>query len=216
VAKSSRAKTLVYPGDLGTHGLIGQRVIADTFYGGGYKPGSPEFEAAIFQSTSDHQFRLLDQLAAYYGISSDDVMTRYALLALRLAKDHVPAFRYGARTKRGRPAKINALGRLMEKYVMGGLGQIGLRPGKKRGRKKSLRLADWQKSLLTAVVEICEREGFKGRGAITQALGDLYKHWAKDEGLSEARLKRRYLRHDRKAISKAKKLFPEIAAKMPS
>jgi hypothetical protein len=145
MAKSVAAKPITYPGELGRHGLIGQLVVRDSF-SGTHKPGSPEFEVQILQSTSDHQFRLLDLLAQHYGISNEDVLVRHALLALRLARDHVPAFRYGNKPKRGRPPKTKVVDRLLSMYMN------DLTPKKKRGAPQK-----WEVRTYAKLLELLDR-----------------------------------------------------------
>lgn len=151
MAKSAAARHATYPGELGMHGQIGQLVVRDSF-SGPYKPGSPEFEAQILQSTSDHEFRMLDLLAQHYGISNKDVLMRHAMLAFRLARDHVPAFQYGSKPKRGRPPKASVSNQLLSMFMNSELGRFGATPKRKRGAPQK-----WEQRMYAKLLELLDR-----------------------------------------------------------
>jgi hypothetical protein len=151
MAKSTAAKPVTYPGELGKHGQIAQLVFREVFQGP-HAPGSPEIHEYALQLTSDHQFRMLDLLAEHFGISNESLLMRHALLALRLAKEHVPAFQYGKMPRRGRPRKAIVSEQLKSMFMNRGLGQFGDTPKKKRGAPQK-----WEGRMYAKLLELLDR-----------------------------------------------------------
>lgn len=149
--------------------------------------------------------RLFELLFAHYNIPTDDVAKWFAL-AFCLANNHVPAFTYKKRNKVGRPRKDKKTIARLERMYAG---------RQQRGRKPDPTRAQFLEKLLRAVIRTSEKKGYQGRGTIRRALAVIVEEFARRNNESVPRALRIDVPNLARLVSEAKKLYPELAAKLP-
>jgi hypothetical protein len=214
-----KASGVRYPGELARRGKVQELTLLATLLSGAI-PGTPEFSRLELETRFNHEWRLLESLCEHYKIEKQaEFGTRMALLALSLARDHVPAFDVHVAKRRGRPKKNVLASRLAFgsslPFVGLGGGLLGSEAKKPRGRPKNPDRVPQLRRLLEWILKEIQEHGLRGRGSITTVLKDRISKYAIEHGHPQFRLIRRGLPILRKDVSEAKKLFPEIAAKFP-
>lgn len=188
-----------YTGELGRHTDAWLRAaFAMGVVKGNPTPKAREQEAIALRELQ----RLTTLLFEHYGVDPD-ADDGWQTLAICLARDHVPAFQFQRPRPSGRPRKKLA--------GLNYLAQMHPAP-KKRGRPADPDRPKWLRSLLWRVVKVCQEKGFSNA---TQAIDYELKDYAKSEGRSYHTVMRQNRNRWQKDLSEAKKLFPEIAAKLP-
>jgi hypothetical protein len=189
-----------YPGELGkpstADSVVGKAITA---------AGGIDRETAE-RLYNAHWDRLVSLLFAHYGLTdSDDTLSKWIGLALRLTQDHVPAFQTETGRRPGRPRKRMSLAEACLKANQKG----------KRGRPLNEARRNSLKALITAVVDECRESKLEGRGSATRALKKICAAIAKHKGRNVHSVTQGLLPQWQRNLSEAKKFFPTIAAKLP-
>jgi hypothetical protein len=190
------AKNVKYPGKLGKPFTIPDSEVMDALFA----DSGEKCATRIEKLEKRKEMELLLELLDHYEIRRDDA-SRWFHLARKLAITHVPAFRVSTR-RPGRPRKLRAIaGRSLAE--IGGMNKGN--PGAPRTWTPKL-----YRELLELVGQICTDRDFRGRGAVTNALGFFISQYRKlaPPSTKEPRPDLNYLR---KRYSEAKKKFPEMA-----
>lgn len=85
-------------------------------------------------------------------------------------------------------------------------------PKRLRGRPRDMKRLTSLEGLLATVVRECAEANLSGRGAVTKALWRRVRHWGPRWTIAK---QRRDVSAAQKAVAEAKRLFPEIASKLP-